>query len=38
MGKKAKIQWQCNVNTSERTVGLTCILRPANVKKSTQQS
>jgi len=31
---KQKIQWQCNVNTIERT----CILRPDHVKKSTQQS
>jgi len=31
---KEKIQWQCNVNTSERTF----ILRPDHVKKSTQQS
>jgi len=31
---KEKIQWQCNVNTSERT----CILRPDHAKKSTQQS
>jgi len=29
-----KIQWQCNVNTSERT----CILRPDHAKKSTQQN
>ena len=32
--KRTKIQWQCNVHTSERA----CILRPGHVKKSTQQS